>query len=180
MSYVICVAMENQAIIMGDGRAINGKQIVTESYKKVLCLTPNIIIGFTGISATCQAAIAYIRKKPMISSIGIAKSLQDYADNPSHPCRDKCSFVIADKDVSGKIHISTYHMESNIIVVRNPNADETVLVSLSSDEVDGYEILRRNMLSQSGNILTNMCSAILEVAQLDFSVNGNISWEILK
>jgi len=177
MSYVICVAMENQAIIMGDGRAINGANIATEHYKKVMRLSDHIIIGFTGIGEICQTAIAHIRQGIMVDSHSVALALQEYTHSPfGRVITSKCAFVVVSKDIFGKVHVATYHMKTDSVKFHDPAEGAITLVALSPDNIDGYEILKKHMQAPSDNILKSMQDAIVEVSQLDFSVNKNITW----
>ena len=163
---------------MGDGRCTNGDRIVREDYRKVIKLTDNLIIGFTGRSDMCEKSIERLRQCINLDAYSAANIIHEFAVTQKY-CGLKSSFVIASKDLLGMVQLSTYHMESDAITHYDLTFDKTRYVALSPDNVNGDSILVKHLNDSSNNIYSKMKAAIKEVASLDFTVNENITYEVI-
>lgn len=182
MSFVICAADINSAIIITDGRCVDPNDstiIINEFYKKNLKYNNKVIIGFAG-STFGELVVKHIIQLGHDRKMTEYLTVEDISFNMCDflkrnvPNAIKSNFVVAGRNENNKMEIDVFGTRTNFMIKKYiPTDTESKLVTLSPDGIDGNKIVNTQLEIHKESFKDGLLSAICEVAKMDNTVNTN-------
>lgn len=181
MSFVIGCASETAAIIVSDGRSsASDGSISSEDYNKTRKINDHVILGFSGTTAPCEDALKYLTST-VILSMSSADTVCDaiagrLSTQNSTLKKMKANFIIIGIGDEKKMVVNLIQRNDSEVITKQvyPSEDNVTIVTLSPDGVDGNQVVNKYLVSKSvGNVETDLCNAVKEVAEINKSVNSH-------
>ena len=178
MSLILGYADKGNAIIMSDGRA-GGTISPSETYNKTIKINENIIIGFAGIKERIEFFLFHILKE-----MGSHRN-EYYVDD----FLDMMDFHMKEKDTQ-------IHLKSSFIIIGRTRQNDmvtSIVGNVTNFKIEKNIVLSPRLLTIGGTVdgniindiyfknaknsespLEYMKNTIIQVSQIDNSVNSNI------
>lgn len=129
MSIVLVAAMSNFALLMSDGRVSNKTLgVAQEDYKKLLRVSENICIGFTGHQKGCEETISVLKND--MCYMDIVNSLHKKAQEVHSVYSDKMIMCVVGFNEDGNMSVYYFSSDDFILKPYHPKKGKVSLVSL--------------------------------------------------
>lgn len=188
MSFVICVVTSSFGIVASDGRGRNeNNEIVAENFRKFCKINPDVIIAFGGDGTIAHLLMHDFNNRFNHESLHFERIVSLFTSYVNQILTDpellkkiNVQFMILGMDTKNTPRIETVSIVDNIMTCGDSyNYSFAVATASSKMIADGTQIVYRKLDEYGKDIPKALYEAIQEVANVDPSVNKNVSFDYI-